>query len=125
MRRLFWVSVGAGLGISGYRRANRVLRELTGQPRTQRPRLRPSLRQVRGVAGFVRDVREGMDLYAEQRRTGAEPHQAPEGPTLGWQHVNGAETAHYGVARDGASRDGAGRGGAGRGGASRNGASAH
>jgi hypothetical protein len=80
MRRLLWVSVGAGLGISGYRRATRVVRELTGPHsrdphsrdphRRGRPRLR--LRQVRGAAGFVRDVREGMDLYTEQRE-----HQRP------------------------------------------------
>jgi hypothetical protein len=93
MRRLFWVSVGAGLGISGYRRASHVLRELGGQPRSRRLRLRPTLRQVRGVTGFARDVREGMDLYAERQRLSAEPHQAPEGPTLGWQHVNGAGAA--------------------------------
>lgn len=105
MRRLFWVSVGAGLGISGYRRAGRVLREFTGQPRSRR-RVLPSLRQVRGVTGFVHDVREGMDLYAERQRTGAEaqrieaePHRSAEGPTLGWQqHMNGA-----GASRNGAS----------------------
>jgi hypothetical protein len=82
MRRLLWASVGAGLGISGYRRATRVVRELTG-PLSRAPhgRGRPQLRlrQVRGVAGFVRDVREGMDLYTEQRehqRLGIEPPRA-------------------------------------------------
>jgi hypothetical protein len=101
MRRLFWVSVGAGLGISGYRRATRVLRELSGHPRSGRahPR-RPRLRQLRGVAGFVRDVREGMDLYAERQRIGVGPHrtaEGTEGPTLGWQHVNEAEASHNGA----------------------------
>jgi hypothetical protein len=107
MRRLFWVSVGAGLGISGYRRASRVVRELSGRPES-RLRLRPTLRQVRGVTGFVHDVREGMDLYAERQRVGAEPHRAPEGPTLGWQHVNGAgaenapQNAAHGASHNGA-----------------------
>jgi hypothetical protein len=119
MRRLFWVSVGAGLGISGYRRASRVLRELSVQPPSRRLRLRPSLRQVRGVTGFVRDVREGMDLYAERQRLGAGPHQAQEAPTLGWQHDNGAGAAH------GASHHEAGHHGAGSQAASHNGASAH
>jgi hypothetical protein len=115
MRRLLWVSVGAGLGISGYRRATRVMRELTGPQGRGRPR--PRLHQVRGLAGFVRDVREGMDLYTEQRehqRPGIERSQegldhratrgliqerrAPEGPTLGWQHMNGT-----GASRNGAS----------------------
>jgi hypothetical protein len=93
MRRLFWVSVGAGLGISGYRRAGRVVRELTGQrqPGQRWPALaRPRLRQLRGVAGFVRDVREGMDLYEEQRRPGPQARQVPSGPTLGWQPASGA-----------------------------------
>ncbi|MGH3157143.1 MAG: hypothetical protein ACRDNF_11270 [Streptosporangiaceae bacterium] len=101
------MSVGAGLGISGYRRATRVVRELTGPQSRGRPRLR--LRQARGLAGFVRDVRVGMDLYTEQRehqRPGIEPprhsegpqRRAPEGPTLGWQHMNRA-----GASRNGAS----------------------
>ncbi len=32
MRRGFWLVAGAALGISGYRRASRVARSLTGQP---------------------------------------------------------------------------------------------
>jgi hypothetical protein len=98
MRRLFWVSVGAGLGISGYRRAGRAVRELTGQrrPGQQRPghlgpaRLRPRLSHLRGVAGFVRDVREGMDLYEEQRQPGPQARQVPSGPSVGWQPASEA-----------------------------------
>jgi hypothetical protein len=113
MRRLFWVSVGAGLGISGYRRASRVVRELTGQRRPGqlsparsaqlRPgQLRPAqqwprLSQLRGVAGFVRDVREGMDLYEEQRRPGPRAREVPSGPTLGWQPASGTGASHNGA----------------------------
>ena len=73
MRRLFWVTVGAGLGISGYRRATRVVRELS------RPRraLRPSWR-ADGMTAFARDVRDGMDLYAEQQRLNIERRRATE-----------------------------------------------
>ncbi|HEY1915675.1 MAG TPA: hypothetical protein VGH27_08870 [Streptosporangiaceae bacterium] len=71
MRRLFWVSVGAGLGISGYRRATRVVREIS-RPRSLRPRWK-----VTGVAAFARDVRDGMDLYAEQQRLNIERRRAP------------------------------------------------
>jgi hypothetical protein len=95
MRRLLWIGVGAGLGISGYRRASRVIKEIAG-PVPRRPRLR--LGQLRGVAGFVRDVREGMDLYAEQQRQAIEPPRAPDGPTLGWHRVTSAETSHNGTA---------------------------
>jgi hypothetical protein len=75
MRRLFWVSVGAGLGISGYRRATRVVRELS----RPRPALRPRWR-VDGMAAFARDVRDGMDLYAEQQRLNIERRRAPAAP---------------------------------------------
>jgi hypothetical protein len=95
MRRLLWMGVGAGLGITGYRRAGRVLREITGQD-ARRPRLR--LRQIGGVTRFVRDVRDGMDLYAEQQQHAIESPRAPEGPTLGWHQVSSAETSHNGSA---------------------------
>jgi hypothetical protein len=104
MRRLLWVGVGAGLGISGYRRATRVVRELTGSSSgpslgrlalgragLNRPgRNRAGLDRARGAAGFVRDVREGMELYTEQRRLSIEPRRPAEGPTLGWEPVNEA-----------------------------------
>ena len=78
MRRLLWLTVGAGLGISGYRRASRIVREFTG---AGRPRAGP---RAEGLARFARDVREGMDLYAEQQRlnsSGAElPAAIPSDP---------------------------------------------
>jgi hypothetical protein len=75
MRRLFWVTVGAGLGISGYRRATRIVRELSRPRPPLRPRWRISGRPS-GVAAFARDVRDGMDLYAEQQRLNIERRRA-------------------------------------------------
>jgi hypothetical protein len=88
MRRLLWLTVGAGLGISGYRRANRIVRELTGG----RPATRPHLRSE-GLARFARDVRAGMDLYAEQQRLNIERRRAPAAPTLGSHQVTAGDAA--------------------------------
>jgi hypothetical protein len=82
MRRLLWLTVGAGLGISGYRRANRIVRDITRGSPARRPGLR-----AEGLARFARDIREGMDLYAEQQRLNIERRRAPEGHTLGSHQV--------------------------------------
>ena len=82
MRRLLWLTVGAGLGISGYRRASRIVGELTGAKSAARRRQRTEV-----VARFARDVREGMDLYAEQQRLNIERRRAPGGHTLGSHQV--------------------------------------
>jgi hypothetical protein len=80
IRRLMWLLVGAGLGISGYRRLTRLVRGLTGSPRSRS-------RRTGGLAGFARDVQDGMDLHAEQQRLNSERRRAPAGPTLGRQQV--------------------------------------
>ena len=85
MRRLFWVTVGAGIGISGYRRANRIVRELSRPRSPLRPRWR-----VSGMAAFARDVRDGMDLYAEQQRLNIERRRAPAAPAPGSLQVTEA-----------------------------------
>jgi hypothetical protein len=90
IRRLFWLLAGAGLGISGYRRVTRVLRGLAGSPARSRPR------QPHRLAGFARDVRDGMDLYAEQQRLNIERRRAPAAPTLGMQQVTAASAASAG-----------------------------
>jgi hypothetical protein len=87
IRRLFWLLAGAGLGISGYRRLTRLVRALAGSSRS-----RPARR--RGLAGFARDVRDGMDLYARQQRRDIEARRAPAGPTLGMQQVTAAGTGY-------------------------------
>ena len=85
MRRIFWVTVGAGLGISGYRRATRIVRELSRPRSPLRARWAAS-----GMTAFARDVREGMDLYAEQQRLNIERRRAPGAPALG----SSAPSAH-------------------------------
>lgn len=82
MRRLLWVTVGAGLGISGYRRASRIVGQFTGAGSAARRRQR-----AEALARFARDVREGMDLYAEQQRLNIERRRAPAAPTLGSRQV--------------------------------------
>jgi hypothetical protein len=94
IRRLFWLLAGAGLGISGYRRVTRVLRAFAGSSSRPRPG-RPG-----GLAGFARDVRDGMDLYAEQQRLNIERRRASGGPNLGLQQVTAA-SAGYEVGRNG------------------------
>jgi hypothetical protein len=71
IRRLFWLTLGAVLGVAGYRRAARLVRSIAPGPR------------ARELTRFVGDVREGMDLYMERH-----PGQAP--PTLGSQQVRPA-----------------------------------
>ncbi|HLX49710.1 MAG TPA: hypothetical protein VKS82_15380 [Streptosporangiaceae bacterium] len=83
--RLFWLTVGAGLGISGYRRANRLVRGFTRQV-APRPRL-----QITGLAEFARDVRDGMDLYQEQQRLNIERRRACGGHTLDVHRGSDAE----------------------------------
>jgi hypothetical protein len=85
MRRLLWLTVGAGLGISGYRRASRIVGEFTGAKSAARRRQR-----TEALARFARDVREGMDLYAEQQRLNIERRRAPAAPALGSHQVTAA-----------------------------------
>jgi hypothetical protein len=55
MRRMFWLSLGAVIGVTGYRRVTALARSL-------RPEPRPG-----SLAGFATDVREGMGLYMERQ----------------------------------------------------------
>lgn len=55
IRRLFWLSVGAALGIAGYRRATAVARAISPGPR------------ARELTRFAGDVREGMGIYLERQ----------------------------------------------------------
>lgn len=103
MRRLFWLGVGAGLGITGYRRATRVVRELTHPFSAPRPRRRLSaLSALNGLPEFARDVRDGMAQYEQQRheqeRRDIGQRQAPEGPTLGRHQGSAAKASRNGSA---------------------------
>jgi hypothetical protein len=84
--RLFWLTVGAGLGISGYRRVNRAIRSVTRQaPHRPRP-------QLAGVAEFARDVKDGMDLYQEQQRLNIQQRRAARAHTLDVHRGSDAES---------------------------------
>ena len=60
IRRLFWLVLGAVLGVTGYRKATALARSLRPAPRAS------------GLAEFAADVREGMALYME-RHSGDTP----------------------------------------------------
>jgi hypothetical protein len=63
IRRLFWLLLGAVLGVAGYRKATAVARSLRPAP------------QASAIAGFAADVREGMALYRGRQAQ-------PPAPTL-------------------------------------------
>jgi hypothetical protein len=89
IRRGFWLVTGAALGVTGYRRASRLLQSFrprqAGQivlrapgprapgPLTGRRVLAGAARAGRGAAAsaaFVRDVREGVAEYLDQQDSG-------------------------------------------------------
>jgi hypothetical protein len=77
IRRLFWMTAGALLGVTGYRRVSRLARAVTagGRPgdRTH-GRVRGGSAAGgwahrgwrHGAALFARDVRDGMEMYADR-----------------------------------------------------------
>ena len=67
IRRLFWLSLGAAVGISGYRRVPAAARVIMPAPR------------ARELARFAGDVREGMDIYRQRQLQTSRP--ALEGRT--------------------------------------------
>jgi hypothetical protein len=70
IRRLFWLIAGVLLGVTGYRRATRLVRAFApGGPGGRRAgtAARPHGGDLmRGAAEFAHDVREGMELYADR-----------------------------------------------------------
>jgi hypothetical protein len=97
IRRLFWVTVGALVGVTGYRRVSRLARAagLGGRGSTgRRSRAGLDWGGGGGAALFARDVREGMELYADRhpRLAGrtlegqrARTRQRPQGAAPGEQ----------------------------------------
>ncbi|MGH3396210.1 MAG: hypothetical protein ACRDPO_16145 [Streptosporangiaceae bacterium] len=90
IRRGFWLVTGAALGVTGYRRAGRLLQSFrphqAGQvvlraPGPRAPALLSGRRVLAGAAragrgaaasaAFVRDVREGVAEYLDQQDSGA------------------------------------------------------
>jgi hypothetical protein len=55
MRRLFWLVLGAVLGVTGYRKATTIGRSLRPAPRAS------------ALGQFAADVREGMAVYMERQ----------------------------------------------------------
>jgi hypothetical protein len=92
IRRLFWVGVGVLAGVSGYRRVSRLARAAGIGGRSgagARGRAgRAGLASARGAALFARDVREGMDLYADRHPRLA--GRTLEGQRAGTQRPQGA-----------------------------------
>ena len=70
MRRMFWLSVGAVLGVTGYRRVTALARSLRPEP------------QRNSLTGFAADVREGMAIYMD-RQAGRAPAALDTPPTRG------------------------------------------
>ena len=89
IRRLFWVGVGVLAGVSGYRRVSRLARAAgVGGRSGAGARGRAGLASARGAALFARDVREGMDLYADRHPRLA--GRTLEGQRAGTQRPQGA-----------------------------------
>ena len=68
IRRVFWLTTGAALGIAGYRRATAMVRRIAPAPR------------ARQIAQFASDVRAGMELYQQRPPRQVEPRQLPPPP---------------------------------------------
>jgi hypothetical protein len=66
IRRLFWLTLGAALGVAGYRRLTALARAVS-----------PAARAA-GLTRFAGDVREGMQLYMERQPASRAP--TLEGP---------------------------------------------
>jgi hypothetical protein len=78
--RLFWLVAGVVLGVTGYRRASRLVRSMRPAEILSRqswaairpgaPAARAGGRrrtdESRGLAPFVHDVRDGMELYLDR-----------------------------------------------------------
>jgi hypothetical protein len=103
IRRLFWLIVGALLGVTGYRRLRRLARSITLGGRRDTGPGRGRGRGVmpggwaRDAALFARDVREGMELYADR-------HPRLAGRTLEGQQARARRPHGAGPADDDAGR---------------------
>jgi len=67
IRRLFWMIVGAVLGVTGYRRVSQLARSVRPGARHVAAPWRPRGGTLAdGAARFAHDVREGMELYMDR-----------------------------------------------------------
>ena len=88
MRRLFWAGAGALIGVAGYRRVTRLARTVSG---AGRPAV-PGSAWMDGAARFARDVRDGMELYADR-------HPGLTGRTLEGQQARAPRPGDEGQGR--------------------------
>ena len=83
IRRLFWLIVGAVLGVTGYRRLTQLARSVRpGARHVAAPRRPRTGTLASGAARFAHDVREGMELYMDR-------HPGLTDRTLGGQQGSG------------------------------------
>jgi hypothetical protein len=78
MRRLFWLTLGAAAGVTGYRRLTRLIQAMhplagRGSRRAWLAGRAAAGAGPGGVVTFLRDVRDGMDEY-DARRPGPARH---------------------------------------------------
>jgi hypothetical protein len=72
IRRMFWLIVGAALGVAGYRRVSRLARTVTPGGRRGAAEAGGGTQGswmggwARRAALFARDVRDGMELYSDR-----------------------------------------------------------
>jgi len=99
MRRLFWVSAGAVLGVAGYRRVSRLARAVTagGRPGAPPGSARVPAGLTQGAARFARDVRDGMELYTDR-------HPGLAGRTLEGQQARARRPRRAGPGEQGPGR---------------------
>lgn len=80
IRRLFWLTAGAVLGVVGYRRAVAFARSIPVPVRTG------TVAGIRSMAEFGSDVREGMaeymDRHSRRMSSTLEGHREDPGVTL-------------------------------------------
>jgi hypothetical protein len=100
--RLCWLAAGAVLGVTGYRRASRLARSIRpgNLARQALPAIRPggpaarftrpAAGERRGIAPFVHDVRDGMEIYLDR-------HSGQPGPTLEGQQAAARPTGQPGM----------------------------
>jgi hypothetical protein len=98
--RLGWLAAGAVLGVTGYRRASRLARSIRpgNLARQALPAIRPgtpaaarrAAGERRGIAPFVHDVRDGMEIYLDR-------HSGQLGPTLEGQQAAARPTGQPGM----------------------------
>ena len=103
--RFCWLVAGAVLGVTGYRRASRLVCSIRpgNLARQALPAIRPGAPAARlagpavhrhgggdRLAPFARDVRDGMEIYLDR-------HSGQPGPTLGGQQAAARLTGQPGM----------------------------